>query len=141
MARSEWRYVSAVSTRWPPFVARPTTCSTRNPSPKCRSSGPDLQNKRLRAVLTRQVDDQEVNAKDVVFDWLAQEVQQRDPQKQRTVVAIMDGETKLRDLQELKIGPGDRMDIWHVTEYLWKLAHCFHPGRESPRQKALVETY
>ena len=65
---------------------------------------PQPQNQRLRAVLTRQVDDQEVNAKDVVFDWLAKEVQQRDPQEQRTVVAIMDGETKLRDLQELKIG-------------------------------------
>ena len=69
---------------------------------------PKPQNKRLRAVLTRQVDDQEVNAKDVVFDWLAQEVRQRDPQKQRTVVAIMDGETKLRDLQELNDWPGDR---------------------------------
>ena len=32
---------------------------------------PKPQNKRLRAVLTRQVGDQEVNAKDVVFDWLA----------------------------------------------------------------------
>jgi hypothetical protein len=43
---------------------------------------PKPQNKRLRAVLTREVDGQEVNAKDVVFDWLAKEVQQRDPQEQ-----------------------------------------------------------
>ena len=102
---------------------------------------PKPQNKRLRAVLTRQVDDQEVNAKEVVFDWLAKEVQQRDPKEQRTVVAIMDGETKLRDLQELKIGRAiGILDIWHVTEYLWKLAYCFHP-EGSGAAEAFVETY
>ena len=69
---------------------------------------PKPQNKRLRAVLTREVDGQEVNAKDVVFDWLAKELQQRDPHENRTVVAIMDGENKLRDLQELKTQAGDR---------------------------------
>jgi hypothetical protein len=69
------------------------------------------------------VDGTEVNAKDVVFGWLAEEVRQRDPRKRRTVVAIMDGETKLRDLQELKIRRAvGILDIRHVTEYLWKLA-------------------
>ena len=102
---------------------------------------PKPQNKRLRAVLTRDVDGQEVNAKDVIFDWLASEVRQRDPQEQRTVVAVMDGETKLRDLQELKISRAiGILDIWHVTEYLWKVAYCFH--REgSPEAEAFVETY
>ena len=65
---------------------------------------PRPKNKRLRAALTREVHGREINAKHVVFDWLAEEVRQRDPQESRTVVAIMDGETKLRDLQELKIG-------------------------------------
>jgi hypothetical protein len=102
---------------------------------------PKPQNKRLRAVLTRQVDGKEVNAKDVVFDWLAKEVQQRDPQEHRTIVALMDGEAKLRDLQELKISRAiGILDIWHVTEYLWKLAYCFHP-EGSDAAKAFVETY
>jgi len=102
---------------------------------------PKPQNKRLRAALTREVDGQEVNAKDVVFDWLATELQQRDPHEHRTVVAVMDGETKLRDLQELKIRRAiGILDIWHVTEYLWKLAYCFH--REgSEEAEAFVETY
>ena len=102
---------------------------------------PKPQNKRLRAVLTREVDGEEVNAKDVVFDWLAKELQQRDPHEQRTVVAVMDGETKLRDLQELKISRAiGILDIWHVTEYLWELAYCFH--REgSDEAEAFVETY
>ena len=102
---------------------------------------PKPRNKRLRAVLTRNVDGKEINAKDVVFDWLAEEVRQRDPQKRRTVVAIMDGETKLRDLQELKIGRAvGILDIWHVTEYLWKLAYCFH-SEGSDEAEAFVETY
>ena len=102
---------------------------------------PKPRNKRLRAVLTRKVDGKEINAKDVVFDWLAEEVRQRDPRKQRTVVAIMDGETKLRDLQELKIGRAvGILDIWHVTEYLWKLAYCFH-SEGSDEAEAFVETY
>jgi hypothetical protein len=102
---------------------------------------PEPQNKRLRAVLTREMDGKEVNAKDVIFDWLANEVQQRDPHDHRTVIAIMDGETKLRDLQELKIGRAiGILDIWHATEYLWKLAYCFH--REgSDEAEAFVETY
>jgi hypothetical protein len=110
----------------------------RNESQKQR---PKPKNKRLRAVLTRTVDGQEVNAKDVVFDWLADEVRGRDLTNRRTVVAIMDGETKLRELQELKVGRAvGILDIWHVTEYLWKLAYCFH--REgSDEAEAFVETY
>jgi hypothetical protein len=102
---------------------------------------PKPGNKRLRAVLTRPIDGKQVNAKDVIFDWLAEEVRQRDPQERRTVVAIMDGETKLRELQEGKIGRAiGILDIWHVTEYLWKLAYCFH--REgSDEAEAFVETY
>jgi hypothetical protein len=102
---------------------------------------PQPRNKRLRAVLTREVDGTEVNAKDVVFDWLAKEVEQRDPHEERAVVAVMDGETKLRDLQELKISRAiGILDIWHVTEYLWELAHCFH--REgSDEAEAFVDTY
>jgi hypothetical protein len=102
---------------------------------------PELRNKRLRAVLTREVDGKEVNGKEAIFNWLANEVQQRDPNELRTVVAIMDGETKLRDLQELKIQRAiGILDIWHVTEYLWKLAYCFY--REgSEEAEAFVETY
>jgi hypothetical protein len=102
---------------------------------------PEPKNKRLRAVLTREVDGQEINGKDVVFDWLAEEVRQRDPQACRTVVAIMDGETKLRELQQRKLGRAvGILDIWHVTEYLWKLAYCFHP-EGSDEAEAFVETY
>jgi len=102
---------------------------------------PKPQNKRLRAVLTREVDGEEVNAKDVVFDWLAKELEERDPHEKRTVVAIMDGENKLRELQELKIKRAiGILDIWHVTEYLYELAYCFYRDG-SKEAEAFVETY
>jgi hypothetical protein len=93
---------------------------------------PKPQNKRLRAVLTRQVDDQEVNAKDVVFDWLAQEVQQRDPQKHRTVVAIMDGETRAPRLAGTEDWPGDR-HLGHLARdrIPLEVGLLFSPRRES----------
>ncbi len=108
---------------------------------KTQEQRPKPQNKRLRAVLTREVDGKEVNAKEVIFDWLATELQQRDPHERRTVVALMDGESKLRDLQEVKIGRAiGILDIWHVTEYLWELAHCFYRA-ESDEAKTFVEIY
>jgi hypothetical protein len=108
---------------------------------KKQTKRPKPKNKRLRAVLTREVDGKPVNGKDVVFDWLADEVQQRTAHEGRTIVAIMDGESKLRDLQEAKIPDAvGILDIWHVTEYLWKLAYCFH--REgSDEAESFVETY
>lgn len=94
---------------------------------KKEAKRPKAKHKRLRAVLTRQLDGEEVNGKDVIFGWLAEEVRQRNPQERRTVVAIMDGENKLRELQEAMIpGAVGIVDIWHVTERLWKLAYCFH---------------
>jgi hypothetical protein len=108
---------------------------------KRQSKRPRPKNKRLRAVLTREVDGQEVNGKDVIFGWLSEEVRQRDPQERRTVVAIMDGENKLRDLQEATIpGAVGILDVWHVTERLWKLAYCFH-AEGSGEAEAFVGVY
>jgi hypothetical protein len=108
---------------------------------KKQTKRPKPKNKRLRAVLTREVDGKPVNGKDVVFDWLADEVHQRTAHERRTIVAIMDGESKLRDLQEAKIPHAvGILDIWHVTEYLWKLAYCFH-AEASDEAESFVETY
>ncbi len=108
---------------------------------KKQTKRPKPKNKRLRAVLTREVGGKAANGKDVVFDWLADEVQQRTAHERRTIVAIMDGESKLRDLQEAKIPDAvGILDIWHVTEYLWKLAYCFH-AEGSDEAESFVETY
>jgi hypothetical protein len=108
---------------------------------KKQAKRPKPKNKRLRAVLTRELDGQEVKGKDVIFAWLAEEVRQRNPQERRTVVAIMDGENKLRDLQEATIpGAVGILDIWHVTERLWKVAYIFH-AEGSDEAQAFVGIY
>jgi hypothetical protein len=108
---------------------------------KKEAKRPKPKNKRLRAVLTREVAGEEVNGKDVIFAWLAEEVRQRNPQERRRVVAIMDGENKLRELQEAMIpGAVGVVDIWHVTERLWKLAYCFH-AEGSGEAEAFVGVY
>jgi hypothetical protein len=108
---------------------------------KKQAKRPKPKNKRLRAVLTREMEGKEVNGKDVIFAWLAEEVRQRNPQERRTVVAIMDGENKLRELQEAMIpGAVGIVDIWHVTERLWKLAYCFH-AEGSGEAEAFVGVY
>ena len=44
-------------------------------------------------------------------------------------------------MQERTIGRAvGILDIWHVTEYLWKLAYCFHT-EGSDEAEAFVETY
>jgi hypothetical protein len=108
---------------------------------KKQAKRPKPENKRLRAVLTREANGEEVNGKDVLFDWLADEVRERTGHERRTIVAIMDGDTKLRDLQEAKIPEAiGILDVWHVTEYLWKRACCFHP-EGSEEAESFVETY
>ena len=81
------------------------------------------------------IDGQEINSKEAIFDWLADEVSHRDPNETKTVVAIMDGEVKLRQLQEQVLsGAIGILDIWHVMEYLWKLAYCFHKEKSDEAQ-------
>lgn len=96
---------------------------------------PSPQNKHLRAELTQTVDGQEVNAKETIFNWMTDEVRHRDPDATKPVVAIMDGEVKLRHLQEEVLPDAiGILDIWHVMEYLWKLAYCFHKEKSDEAQ-------
>jgi len=88
---------------------------------KKRQGGrPEPQNKRLRANLTREVNGRTLNAKDATFGWLRHEADQRNPHSEKTVVCIMDGETKLWDKQrEMFPEAVDVLDIFHVMEHLW----------------------
>jgi hypothetical protein len=65
-----------------------------------------------------------------LFDWLQAEVQARNPQRQKTVVCLMDGQQSLWYWQRECLGQAvGILDIFHVLEKLWEAAHCFH--RES----------
>lgn len=94
--------------------------------------------KQLRAELTRQIDGVEVNAKDRIFGWLAEQVKLRNPRGRKPVVCVMDGERALwKRLLGLISGVVCILDLFHVLERLWQAAHCFHP-EGSDEAKAFV---
>jgi len=94
---------------------------------KCR---PRPQHKQLRADL--------IQKKETTFAWLAQQVAQRNPLGQQSVVCLMDGEKKLWNLKKRYLPDAiGILDLWHVMEKLWKGAYVFH--REgSPQAQAFV---
>ena len=78
---------------------------------------PRPQNKYVRATL---------KGKDVAFERVAEEVEQRDPDKSRERVALMDGESAL-EKKTVKYLPGFIiiLDLFHVMEKLWVLCYFF----------------
>jgi len=62
---------------------------------KAKKRRPKPQHKRVRADLTREIDGQEVNAKDRVFGWFKEQHRQRNPDLSKPVVCLMDGERAL----------------------------------------------
>ena len=62
-----------------------------------------------------------------VFESLAEEVKSRDAAQQKTLVCLMDGDRGLWNLQQAHFPQAVCIvDLYHVTEKLWKAAHCFH---------------
>jgi len=93
-----------------------------------REDRPPPRHKQLRAELTREIDGEEVNGKDRIFSWFAEQVKTRNPRGRKPVVCVMDGERALwRKLLALVSGVVCILDLFHVLERLWQAAHCFHP--------------
>ena len=92
--------------------------------------------KAVRASLTQAANDgEEINACDIVFPWLGEQVRQRDPEGLKPVV-VMDGRACLWG--DAQAAPGERrrvevLDFLHVAEKLWELAHVL----DEPAQQRL----
>jgi hypothetical protein len=88
---------------------------------------PRPQSKRLWAEMTLVREGEPLSGKTRVFVQQALDLQARDPKHRKTVLCLMDGEKALRAEQHewlpRAIGV---LDIWHVLERLWLVAHCFH---------------
>jgi hypothetical protein len=102
---------------------------------RSRADRPAPQNKRLHANLTRKVNGREINAKDATFGWLRHEADQRNPRSEKTVVCIMDGETKLWEKQrEMFPEAVGVLDLFHAMEHLWPCVYRFEA--ENTREAA-----
>jgi len=92
---------------------------------------PKPKHKRVWVEMTRQCEEAPANGKTRLFARLGIEVESRDVDQDKPIVCLMDGEralwTAMRQwLPERTVGI---LDLYHVMEYLWKAAHCFHAER------------
>ena len=76
----------------------------------------------------------EVNARSTIFDWLSEQVEQRDPSHEKPVVVIMDGQISLWTDAEPLFTERPRveiLDLLHATSKLWDAVHlCYPKDRE-----------
>jgi len=80
---------------------------------------PHPEHKRVWASLTK--------GKAAVMAEVAAEMLRRDPQSQKTHVALTDGERSLQILVSETLQVTLILDLIHVLEKLWKAAYVFHP--------------
>jgi hypothetical protein len=88
---------------------------------------PKPQNKQVWAEMTRCLDGSGATGRERLFAELAIACKDRDPERQKTLVCLLDGERSLWQMagEWLPRAVGV-LDLFHVLERLWTAAHCFH---------------
>jgi len=88
---------------------------------------PEPQHKQLRAELSRELNGEQVKGKELVFSWFADQVEARDQRGEKPLVLITDGDRGLQRLGATHLPEATIiLDIFHVMERIWDLAHCFY---------------
>jgi hypothetical protein len=100
--------------------------------------------KHIRASMERDENDTLLPARKIIFNWLAQERQQRDPSGQHACVLIMDGEEALWAMGKTVLTGNptvEVLDLIHACSYVWKAVQALHPGRAIKSQVPIVKDY
>jgi hypothetical protein len=90
---------------------------------------PTPQGKQVWASLS--VDDgaDSVSSVDIIYTWLADQVDRRNPSGTKEMVHVSDGQASLRTAC-LEYLPEENLtdiaDLFHVASYVWEAAHVFH---------------
>lgn len=101
---------------------------------------PVPQHKQVRAELTRTIAGEELNGKDRIFSWFADQVAARNADGHKPVVCVMDGERALwKTLKRYVEKVVCILDLFHVMERLWQAAQCFHPEGSDQAQAFVTE--
>jgi hypothetical protein len=110
-----------------PFVREPQDVWNELFRDQAAARRPRPQGKRLWAEMAAS-DDTWGSGSEAVFIEMAIDVQTRDPDRQRTLVCVMDGEQKLWDLQQEWLGRSvEILDLFHA---LARISH--HPASARP---------
>jgi len=88
---------------------------------------PAPQHKQVWAEMTRLAEGESCTGRERLFIEMAIAAHERDPTRQKTLVCLMDGEAALWGVQDewLPRAVGI-LDLFHVLERLWDVAHVFH---------------
>ncbi len=123
-----------------PFVRRAEDIIDEVLRDKKSKQRPRPQHKHVWAELTREFEDEPpVTAKEGLFCHLTDELTARSLGHDRPVVCLMDGERALWDAQAVYFPEAvGVLDLFHVLERLWAVAHCFHK-EGSDESKEFVE--
>ncbi len=103
-----------------------------------RKARPAPQHKRVWAEMTRVREGEPCSGRVQLFAELAVACHERDPRQRKTLICLLDGEAALWTMQNQWLdGSVGILDIFHVLERLWLVAHCLHPEK-SPAAEAYV---
>ena len=95
-----------------------------------RKDRPAPQHKRVWAEMTRVLEGEPCTGRERLFIEMAIACHQRDPHRHKTLVCLLDGEAGLWSMRgewlQRSVGI---LDIFHVLERLWLVAHCLHPEK------------
>jgi hypothetical protein len=95
-----------------------------------KSDRPKPCHKQLRAELTRQIDGVEVNGKERIFSWFAEQAKLRNPRGRKKVVCVMDGERALwKKLLAFVPGVVCILDLSHTCSWYVENKGKPHSGR------------
>ncbi len=97
---------------------------------------PEPQHKHVWAEMTRQVGGETVHAKDSLFALMESEAAARNSGHDRPVICLLDGERALWEMQRESFAEAvGILNLFHVLERLWAVAHCFHTeGSDGAKQ-------
>lgn len=102
---------------------------------------PQPQHKQVWAEMTRTGEGEVGTGRERVFVEMAVACHNRDPDRRKTLVCLMDGERALWEMaREWLPRAVGILDLFHVLERLWQAAYCFHAER-SPEAAEFVSHY
>lgn len=118
-----------------PFVREPQDVWNELFREQAATRRPRPQGKRLWAEMAAAGEESWTSGSEFVFIEMAIDVKTRDPDRQQTLVCVMDGEQKLWDLQREWLGRAvEILDLFHALERVREVSKVVKPNDKSRRE-------
>jgi hypothetical protein len=119
-----------------PFVREPQDVLDELLREQSAARRPRPQGKRLWAEMAAAREGSMTSGSSFVFIEMAIDVSTRDPNRQHTLVCLLDGEQKLWDLQREWLGRSvEILDFFHVLKRVGAVSKVVHPKQQSVRDE------